>query len=382
MSLSGSLSTMSLGDLLQWTAAGQKTGRFDFRQGGVVKELYIQNGSIVGAASNQPTELLGHFLVARGKLNEDQLRAALEARGRSEEFLGQILLRLGFIRPEELLPALAERTEEIVDSLFEWDDAEFHFEPGASPGPRVVLISLSVNQVLLRGVHRRDEMARIRAIFPHGRVVLDRTERSVPREITEHPLAARILGALDGRRTINDLTVMVHASPLPVLKFLCELTRLQLATIVSMEGPAHALETGEAPHAELTNLPSATRIGAAREHLAKGDPEAALALLARGQVAADPDSAAVLAAAEAAFLSKVQREELPRDAVPELAQPLGNLMREPLQPEEFFLLSRLDGRWSVADVVKVAPMREVETITVLRSLLRRGLIRARGPVRV
>ncbi len=380
MSLTGSLSTMNLADLLQWAASAQKTGRFDFRQAGHVKEVYVQEGMIVGAASNQPTEMLGHVLVARGKLTEEQLRAALLARREPDEFLGQVLVRLGFVGRDDLLRALAERTEEVVYSLFEWDDAEFHFENDARPGPKVVLISLAVDHVLLRGVHRHDEMMRIREVFPDGRVVLERSDRTPPREILEHPLARRILDTLDGRRTIDELAFLVHASPFPVMKFLYEAHRLHLATIVSLEGPPLPLVTGESPDAELAGLTGPARIATAKERLGKGDPETALTLLGGdGTASIDPEVAPVLREAEEAFLKKIYAEEFPHDAIPELSRPLEQLTGEALRPEEFFLLSRLDGNWRVSDIVEIAPMREVETVRVLRRLIRRGVIRL--PVR-
>ncbi len=375
LSLSGSLATMSLADLLQWAASAQKTGRVDFRNGGFVKEVYLQEGMIVGAASNVPTEMLGHVLVARGKLTEEQLRAALLARREPDEFIGQVLVRLGFVGRDDLLRALAERTEEVVYSLFEWDDADFHFEPEARPGPKVVLIQIPVDHVLLRGVHRHDEMMRIREIFPDGRVVLARTDRVPPKEILEHPLAVRILETLDGRRTIDELSFLVHASPFPVMRFLYEGHRLGLAEIVSLEGPAMPLVTGESPDAELAGLTGPARIAAARERLSKNDPETALSLLSEEMLVSDPDVSTILRSAEMAFLDKVYKEEFPSDAVPELSRPLEQLMGEALRPEEFFLLSRLDGRWSVREIVEIAPMREVETVRVLRRLIRRGVIR-------
>jgi hypothetical protein len=375
MSLTGTLRTMNLADLLQWAAASQQTGRVDFRREGVAKEVYVQDGIIVGAASNEPTEMLGHTLVARGKLNEEQLRAALLARREADEFLGQVLVRLGFINRDDLLRALADRTEEIVYSLFEWEDAQFHFEPGARPGPKVVLISLQVDHVLLRGVHRHDETQRIKELFPDGRVVLARTATQPPREILEHPLARRILEALDGRRTIDEIAFLLHASPFPVKKFLYEACRLGLAKIESLEGPTLPLVTGEAPDAELAGLTGSARVAAARERLERGDPEAALTLLAEVRSTREPETAALLEQAETDFLRKVYREEFPEDAVPALARPLEDLTGEALRPEEFFLLSRLDGQWNVRDVVEIAPMREVETVRVLRRLIRRGLIR-------
>lgn len=375
MSLSGQLSTMNLADLLQWAAAAQKTGRIDFIASAVIKEVYVQSGMIVGAASNQPTEMLGHVLVARGKLTEEQLRAGLLARGDSDEFLGQVLVRLGFVGRDDLLRALAERTEEVVYSLFEWEQGEFRFQPEARPGPRVVLISLPVDHVLLRGVHRHDEMQRIREIFPDARVVLERTDRTPPREIMEHPLALRILKGLDGRRTVDELAFLVHASPFPVLKFLYEAHRLQLVRIAALQGPPLPLVTGEDTEAELAELTGPARLATARERLGKGDPETALSLLGGDGGAEDADAVELLRHAERDFLAKVYREEFPPKSVLELARPLEQLTHEALRPEEFFLLSRLDGNWTVREIVDITPMREVEAVRVLRRLLRRGVIR-------
>ena len=377
MSLTGELSVFSLTDLLQWLASSQQTGRVDFHCGSVMRELYLRDGVIVAANSNQPTEMLGHALVARGKLSEEQLRAGLMAHKESGGgYFGQVLLRLGFVSDEDLLRALAEKTEEIVFGLFEWDGGVFDFKQGAQPDESALMISLKVDHVLLRGVHRHDEMARIRKVFPDGRVVLGKTDAEPPREITEHPLARRILEAMDGRRTIDELAMFVHAGPFPVKKFLYEGFRLGLFQIVSLEGPSLAVVTGDAPDAELAALSGTARIATAAERLEGGDPEAALALLDDEAVQQNDRSRALRKAAEEAFLEKVYAEEFSDTAVPRLATPLEDLVGEALRPEEYFLLSRLDGTWSVRDVVDIAPMREVETVRVLRRLIRRGLVRA------
>ncbi len=364
---------MDLADLLQWVAGGLKTGRFDFRRGTIIKEVYVQDGLIVGAASNQPTEMLGHVLVARGKLTEEQLRAGLLARRSDEEFLGQILVRLGFITRDDLLRALADRTEEIVYSLFDWEDAEFSFAPGERPGPNLVLISLPVDHVLLRGVHRHDEKARIGAVFPDGRVVLERSGTQPPPEIMQHPLARRILEMLDGHRSIDELAFLLHTSPFPVMKFLYEAHRLGLARIVTLEGAPLMLVTGEAPDGELSGLTGPALTAAARERLKKGDPEAALTLLLDNIRDDDSETAELMKDAEEAFLEKVYSEEFKATAMPKLLRPLEQLMGESLRSEEFFILSRLEGSM-IQDIVELAPMREAETVRLLRRLVRRGLI--------
>jgi hypothetical protein len=380
MSLTGKLSTMSLADLLQWCSGAQKTGRFDFRQGPVVKNVYVQDGVIVGAASNEPTEMLGHVLVARGKLSEEQLRAALLARRGEDEFLGQILVRLGFVNKDDLFRALVERAEEIVYSLFEWEDADFCFELDARPGPQLVLVSLAVDQVLLRGVHRHDEKTRICEVFPDGRVVLAPSDKKPPPEILEHPLARRIFEHLDGHRSIDEVAFLLHASPFPVLKFLHEAYRLGLVKIETLEGRPMMLVTGEAPDTELSQLTGSARAEAALQKLDKGDPEGALALLDDETVEGNPEAASIRDRAEQAFLDKVYQDELPLKSLPELNRPLDELMGEAIRSEEFFVLSRMDGAMSVRDLVEIAPMRESETVRLVRRLVRRGLVRISQPV--
>ena len=78
MTIQGSLSTMTVSDLLQFLAAGKKTGLLKCSHAKVVKGIYFENGSIVGSSTNDPGEYLGQVLIHYGKINESQLQAAME----------------------------------------------------------------------------------------------------------------------------------------------------------------------------------------------------------------------------------------------------------------------------------------------------------------
>ena len=88
MAIHGTLKTMSLTDLLQFLAAGRKTGTLNFDRGKITKQVYFQNGQIVGSKSNDPKEYLGQVLLHYGKLDEAQLQAAREAQRTSGVKLG------------------------------------------------------------------------------------------------------------------------------------------------------------------------------------------------------------------------------------------------------------------------------------------------------
>src|SRR5205814_9447849 len=77
MGIHGTLNTMSVSDLLQFLAAGRKTGMLKFGRGGIIKEIYLEGGLIVGSVSNDPPEYLGQVLLHYAKCQESHAQAAM-----------------------------------------------------------------------------------------------------------------------------------------------------------------------------------------------------------------------------------------------------------------------------------------------------------------
>ena len=69
---------MNVSDLLQFLGAGRKTGTLKFSRGSIVKEIFLEDGLIVGSSSNDPREYLGQVLLHYGKIEELHLQAAME----------------------------------------------------------------------------------------------------------------------------------------------------------------------------------------------------------------------------------------------------------------------------------------------------------------
>jgi hypothetical protein len=83
MAIHGTLTTMSVPDLLQFLESGRKTGILKFARGKVIKQIYFEKGIIVGSHSNDPTEYLGQVLIHYGKLDEARLQVAMEVQRQS-----------------------------------------------------------------------------------------------------------------------------------------------------------------------------------------------------------------------------------------------------------------------------------------------------------
>src|SRR5712672_4752997 len=102
MSIHGTLKTMSVSDLLQFLEVGRKTGTLKIGRARVVKQIFLENGVIVGSSSNDPKEFLGQVLLHYGKIEEAQLQTAMEIQRQSGGKLGVILASRGFVTPEDV----------------------------------------------------------------------------------------------------------------------------------------------------------------------------------------------------------------------------------------------------------------------------------------
>ena len=249
MPLFGTLSTMPLTDLLQWLASARLTGTLQIERNKVSKSIVFHDGQVIGCSSDDPPERLGQFLIARGKISEEQLCHALTIQESSGRHLGMTIVEMGALSPEELSSHLEAKAEETIFSLFGWDDAVFRFQQGTRDEANVFPISLRVEDVLLRGLKRYDEIQRIREVLHDSRMVLRRTSKAPPQGVLDRPMARALLESIDGDRTVAEILLHVHGSEYVVTKFLFELYQNGFLEIIGVKKiePVQARPANDAP---------------------------------------------------------------------------------------------------------------------------------------
>jgi hypothetical protein len=149
LALNGSLTTMSLPDLLQWLAGAGKTGALGLTNGRFRKEILFRAGRIVASSSDDPREFLGQFLLAQRKITEEQLRKAMESQRSTGVKLGKILVMVGAMDEAELTRMLTHQAEESLFNLFLWKDGSFDFQDKDLEERISYPLSLRVEDVLL-----------------------------------------------------------------------------------------------------------------------------------------------------------------------------------------------------------------------------------------
>jgi len=402
---------MSLTEILQWLGNARKTGTLSIERNKVVKRILVREGRVIACSSQEPADMLGHFLVSRGKISEETLRSALAAQETKRSHLGRILVTMGALTEDDLRKMLEDKAQETIFGLFEWSDAEFRYADGAIAEANIYAVNMRVEDILLRGAQRWDEMQRIRTVFNDPGIVLRRTPRVPPAEVLRNRMAKRIVESINGERTVAEILLHAHGSEYLVTKFLYELFRagvVEIAGVKPVERPApppvpepeeilDEVETRTVPvaaPAAAARPRAATAVAAApapsvavddlevaRRLLNRGDFDAALEILDRAYKSHPSDEALrrILAEAEASFIEKAYRHYLPPPKVVALAKSVASLTTEHLSPTEFFLLSRIDGTWDVKSIIQITPLREVDVLRTLTRMREKGIIELHDP---
>ena len=385
MPVQGNLATMSLTEILQWLGNAGKTGALSIERNKVVKRILVREGRIIACASQEPSDMLGHFLVSRGRISEETLRKALTVQEADKAHLGRILVDMGALTEDELRRSLEDKSQETIFGLFEWEDAAFRFEDGDVDDANIYAVNMRVEDILLRGAQRWDEILRIREVFDDPGIVLARTARVPPAEVFRNRMARRIFESIDAERTVADILLHAHGSEYLVTKFLFELHRagcVAVAGVRPVERKAPEPEAAVTPQARPAAVAASEGdLEVARRLLNRGDFEAALEILDRAYKAQPGDEALrrLLAEAEATFVEKAYRHYLPPGKVVALSRPVEELTAERLSPPEFFLLSRIDGTWDVRSIIQITPLREVDVLRTLKRMREDGVIELRDP---
>ena len=200
--LRGTLARLSLPELLRELQERAATGILALTSGGARKALYLKAGRVVFASSNLPTDRLGEVLLRGGKITRDQNETSVRAlaQGRRQ---GRALVETGALSPQELWSAVQAQVSEIVFSVFQWDEGQFHFEESVLPEKERITVDLDVTALVLEGLRRADPASAMRGRELDGYLVLEPGTTSA--EGLLQPWEAHVLSLVDGEKSVVEL---------------------------------------------------------------------------------------------------------------------------------------------------------------------------------
>jgi tetratricopeptide (TPR) repeat protein len=207
MAIKGSLKEASLPDVIQLLFFGRRTGCLAISDRQRFGSVFFEDGWITYATIVNRRDRIGDVLLRAGLVTREQLDQALAmqhgSRGRR---LGEILVSLGALRPEELRRRLRSQVEEAVYTLFGWTSGTFSFEAGVRPEWEDALERINPETLLLEGARRVDEWSLIEKKIPSFDLVFAMDRQAAAAEAPNLTEAQRrIVPLVDGTRDAQEV---------------------------------------------------------------------------------------------------------------------------------------------------------------------------------
>ncbi len=242
--LQGKIEKFTLPEIFQLIANSKKTGTLGIQNSIDIIMVYFKNGRITYAYGPRQTSHIGQLLSDNGKISAGQLEDAIAYQSNAEvtKRLGQILVQKKYVTQDDLDEAVKQQVEELVYSLLSWSDGSFKFYDNQYPTNEEITINLSVENVILEGFRRIDEINHLKETLPDFNKPLKMSEATCGRgkDISLRPEEWNLLALVNGRTSINDL---LEQSDYPRVKTIERLASLKLAGLITeSKKPA---ETGD-----------------------------------------------------------------------------------------------------------------------------------------
>ncbi len=265
--LEGSLERFEVPDLLTFLDLGRRTGVLVLERPQQETKLFLRGGKPVFATSTREDLRLGSTLVRLGRLKAEDLDRVLQQQSGGR--IGQLLLSNRLLTEDELATYLKVQVSEVIFDTFGWRAGAFVFFDRVPPPVTAVTLEMNLQNLVMEGVRRLDERARLADVFPDLNMVVEalanpeRVKQSV--NLTKEEWQVFFL--VDGRRSLSEVCRLAgNPDELATLQILHNLVQAKFVAVV---GPIP-----ERPPADFaTRLPAPVEPVGTQRYGAEAPPE-------------------------------------------------------------------------------------------------------------
>jgi len=386
--LQGTFDTMSVAELIRWLSDKQATGILSFRRAGIDKRVTIEQGKVTNAASTDPREYFGQFLINFGLVTEDQLQKAFETQLETKVLIGKILVMTGVVNEEQVLRMLDLKIRETFLDVFLWEQGMFEFQDGMVPDdPSVVHVSVELARLLKEGQSRKKTYLEIRKVIPDNSSCFEFNEQKTPADLDPRSADGVMLDMARQGVAVTDIILRFHSLDFPILKNLYDLVQKGWLSVISKTTRATKSEDNGLPELEVVELePSDSEEDSGvepdnfllkAEKAMKGrDYDRAISILKSGlaEHPYDPDLCEALELAEKGLTDNLKSEMLSDKRIPYLLRDDILQISSRWTPAQRYILSRIDGHRTLRSIIMVSPLKEVEALKTFHGLIKANLV--------
>ncbi len=365
---------MEISELLQWIANSQKTGVLTLQRDRTTKRIGFGDGKVVSVESNDPAEHLGQYLLAYGKIDAESLKRAFSVQEKTGLRLGEILVEVNLLKEADLEDSLRIQAVEILYNLFLWsEEGSFTFDDEAEP--LRAGLDLELSGIIMEGVYRYDEWKRYREVFPSDNVAIESAGAWEPAS-DEDRLLSRLIAQ---RKSIGEICYEFRTSKFNTYSRLYELYEKGAVRVSRQEAPSapDAVTAPVAPGAAGAKVPDLHDLfdeafAAVRERRY----EQALPLLETVQRRGRDEGAAqdIIDKAERTYRDILITRFIDPHKIPKVTLPPKLLTEKKFSSAEGYLISRIDGTWDVASIIRISPIPESEALGIFKKFIDDNII--------
>jgi hypothetical protein len=235
--LQGDLSRIQLPDVLSFLSMIRGSGKLLVRNSHLERTIHWKDGEIVFANSNSPEHSLGQFLLRNGKITQAQYEES-KRRVTAQTRHGKLLVQMGAISPKDLWWGVKHQALEIIYSLFNWKEGTFTFVDSIDElATERIVLSINTSSVIMEGIRRLDETARIKEKVPSVEMVFMKVPNATPdfRALDMSEAEINVYRNIDGKLTVRELIGKSEMTEFEVSRILFQLLSARLIEVAPEE---------------------------------------------------------------------------------------------------------------------------------------------------
>lgn len=328
------------------------------------KRLAFRDGFLDWSSSNDPRETIGQALVRERLITEEALFTALLKQETDKRRLGEILIGDGLLTEAQLMKTLRSNSEALLYELFLWADGRFDFDDASPPKESPSDLRIDLRTLLEEGRHRRERWQELRKRFPTSEMTFKAL--GDPEQIANPARKQLVVLAAEGK-TLAAISLQARRSQYDTALLIAGLCDEGFLAVENIE--AGVAETDPVALIQALLAGAEMRLKEGRFDAAIEAYERVLALDGVNQAA----KKGLIAVADSRRKAKVA-ETIPLDKIPVLRLGAMALAKEQFDPQEGFVLSRVNGQWDVRSILKLCPIPEDDALVIFTRLLDRQVI--------
>ncbi len=209
LDLQGKIENFNLAEIFQLIASGKNSGTLGIQKDDSIVMIYFKDGEIIYGYGPNQTYHLGQLLKEKGNITETQLEetVSIQSKSANSKRLGDILISRGYIDRADLEKVIMQQIENILFSLLSWESGTFKFYQDQFPTEEEITVSISVENMIMEGLRRVDEMKLVKDMLPGEEIVLEisTTEKDRNRNISLYSDEWNIMSLVNGQRSIKQI---------------------------------------------------------------------------------------------------------------------------------------------------------------------------------